>query len=1016
MRFPLLPPSLLACLSPIFRQPRHSARLLPSIGLLVLLAVGVTSAAAGAARGTEIRYLSGRGPDDAVEWDFKISDGRRSGEWGRIRVPSVWEQEGYGTYNYGIRYYGKPNPPAIAREQGIYRLDFDVPAEWQERRVRLVFEGSMTDTHVRLNGISMGPAHQGAFYRFSHEVSQWLKYGGSNHLEITVDKESANQSVNMAERRADYWNFGGIFRPVWLEVLPVHFIDRTAISARASGEFRAEVHLGEAVPAGRAAQVTGRILDPDGRPLGEAFTADVRAGSDHAELRTAVAAPRLWTAETPNLYSIEVSLAVATAGNDDPTATDVVTERFGFRTFEVREGQGLYLNGQRLLLKGINRHSFRPATGRSLSREDNYADVRLIKEMNMNAVRLSHYPPDPAFLEACDELGLYVLNELGGWHGAYDTGAGRPLVRALVTRDVNHPSILFWNNGNEGGWNPELDGEFHRWDPQRRPVLHPQKSFSGVETMHYRSYGEVQEYLRGREIYLPTEFLHGLYDGGHGAGLWDYWEMMREHPRSGGGFLWVLADEGIVRTDQEGRIDPAGNYGADGIVGPHHEREGSFYTVREIWSPVHLAPLGGSMPGAAAEKRQGSGVTARAVTSPVTTLPEGFEGRIQIENRYHFTNLSQCRLEWALARFAAPEARSGGHTVGAQGDIAGPDIAPGATGELRLPLPAGWRESDVLYVTARGPGGEALWTWSWAIEPARSAAATPPTAAASRTAASVGINETETEWQLAAGTLRLRFDKATGELAGVHRGEQPIALGAGPRFVAARRGDRSVDGWVAENLPKGVDRVYRPVAPPSGLTALRVRSDGADAVVEADYFGALRETRWRVSPDGAVRLDYAYRYDGVVELMGVHFDYPEHLVHSIRWLGRGPYRVWQNRRHGTRLDVWENDYNDSVPGESFIYPEFKGYFDDWRWATLRTTEAAVTVVNGSPGGYLGVFTPRDGRDALLFTLPETGLGLFDVIPAIRNKVNATDLVGPSSQPQRVSGERRRTVTFRFDPR
>ena len=113
---------------------------------------------------------------------LQISDGRRSGEWTKIRVPSVWEQQGFGTYNYGIRYYGKPNPPAIAREQGIYRHSFEVPAEWQHRRVRIVFEGSMTDTHVRLNGISMGPAHQGGFYRFSHDITQWLKFGGTNQL------------------------------------------------------------------------------------------------------------------------------------------------------------------------------------------------------------------------------------------------------------------------------------------------------------------------------------------------------------------------------------------------------------------------------------------------------------------------------------------------------------------------------------------------------------------------------------------------------------------------------------------------------------------------------------------------------------------------------------------------------------------------------------------------------------------------------------------------------------------
>ena len=142
---------------------------------------------------------------------------------------------------------------------------------------------------------------------------------------------------------------------------------------------------------------------------------------------------------------------------------------------------------------------------------------------------------------------IRVMDELGGWHGEYDTPTGVRLIEGMIERDVNHPSIIWWSNGNEKGWNTELDGEFHKYDPQKRPVIHPQGNFSGFETMHYRSYGESQNYMRLPEIFMPTEFLHGLYDGGHGAGLYDYWEMMRKHPRCIGGFLWVLADEGVKR-------------------------------------------------------------------------------------------------------------------------------------------------------------------------------------------------------------------------------------------------------------------------------------------------------------------------------------------------------------------------------------------------------------------------------------------------------------------------------------
>ena len=213
-----------------------------------------------------------------------------------------------------------------------------------------------------------------------------------------------------------------------------------------------------------------------------------------------------------------------------------MTKRFGFRTFEVRPGDGLYLNGQKIRLKGVCRHSFWPDSGRCLSREISYADVRLIKEMNMNAVRMSHYPPDEHFLDACDELGLYVLDELAGWQKPpYDTEIGKKLVKEMVTRDVCHPCILFWDNGNEGGWNRELDDQFALYDPQNRTVLHPWENFNGVDTAHYRNYEITQKKLSGSTLYMPTEFLHGLYDGGHGAGLDDYWKLMYASPDGSGG-------------------------------------------------------------------------------------------------------------------------------------------------------------------------------------------------------------------------------------------------------------------------------------------------------------------------------------------------------------------------------------------------------------------------------------------------------------------------------------------------
>ncbi len=928
-------------------------------GLMLLTAAGLPAAT------TEIRYLSGTGSADAVPWDFFCTSGNQSGVWTKIPVPSCWELQGFGTYDYGYDLRSERSGKALDREQGKYRLDFAVPAEWQGKAVQLVFDGSMTDTEAWVNGQPAGPVHQGSFYRFKYNITPLVKFGQTNRLEVTVSKESANASVNRAERRGDYWNFGGLFRPVYLEAVPPDHIEWTAINAQADGNFTVDVHPGPGLAT--AAQVKAQIYNAQDQPVGAPFAADLAPGQDKATLRTKVEDVKDWSAETPNLYTVRLTL------EENGQPVHETTERFGFRTFEVRPGVGFFLNGRKIELRGVNRHSFWPETGRTLSKQICYDDVRLMKAMNMNAVRMSHYPPDADFLAACDELGLYVLDELGGWHGSYDTPTGAALIGEMVRRDVNHPAILFWDNGNEGGWNTANDGEFAKWDPQQRQVIHPWAKFGPINDPHYPTYDALQKLAAGPEIFTATEFLHGIYDGGAGAGLHDYWDFMRQAPNFGGAFIWALLDEAVVRTDQGGKLDARGSFAPDGIVGPHREKEGSYFTIRQIWSPVQVGPA---------------------------ALPADFNGTLSVENRYDFTNLQQCTFEWALAKFPAPGLDARGHTVVANGTLPGPDVAPHAQGTLKLPLASDWQfidKADVLYVTAKDPQGQALWTWSWSVMPATAAPATAsPTVAASKI-----LTDEDGQLAISGGNVTLRFDRQTGELAKVIYGSIPILLGNGPRLVAYAR------------QAKPNERKYADMAGPRTLTSLKAKVDGKYVVVTADYDGALKQATWRIAPDGAVELDYTYNYNGTVDLLGVNFDYPETAVQAITWLGWGPYRVWQNRMEGTTLDVWHNTYNDTIPGETWVFPEFKGYFRDWRWAVLQTKEGVITVSTDAAHSYLGIFTPRDGTVQPLLALPQTGLAFLDVIPAMRDKFKTQDQLGPQSQPIAVSGEHHGVLHFNF---
>ena len=225
------------------------------IFLLAALASSLTLMAQSSVE-TERQYLSGHGCDDMVQWDFMCTDGHNSGKWTKIGVPSCWELQGFGTYQYGMRFYGKATPEGIADEVGKYKHEFTLPKAWEGRQILLVFEAVFTEMRATINGRKAGNGtYQGGFTRHTIDVSDRIFFGNKkNRLEVEVLKESTNPQVNLAERRADYWNFGGIWRPVFIVSKPAQNIERVAINAKGDGQFMADVFLNRALPEPRLAQ------------------------------------------------------------------------------------------------------------------------------------------------------------------------------------------------------------------------------------------------------------------------------------------------------------------------------------------------------------------------------------------------------------------------------------------------------------------------------------------------------------------------------------------------------------------------------------------------------------------------------------------------------------------------------------------------------------------------------------------------------------------------------------------
>ena len=647
--------------------------------------------------------------------------------------------------------------------------------------------------------------------------------------------------------------------------------------------------------------------------------------------------PKCWSPEFPNLY-----LSVFNILDKNGHLIHQYKKRIGFRTVEIRESDGLYVNGVRVKMKGVCRHTFHPKYGRTSSKSLSIIAVNLMKDMNMNAVRMSHYPPDKHFLDVCDSLGLFVLDELTAWQKpSYDDVVGRKLLKEMIARDVNHPSIIFWDNGNEGGENNHLNDDFFELDIQKRKVLHPWQDYDLTNTLHYINYNYLSlDGFSKRKIFFPTEFSHGLYDGGLGAGLDDYWQKMWNAPLCAGGFLWVFADEAIKRTDKKGEYDTDGNHAPDGIVGPCNEKEGSFYTIKEIWSPVFI------------EKRY--------------ITPE-FNGIFRIENRYFYTNFTECKFKAEWVNYSKP-----GETkteVAVKTENIHINLKPGQKGLLKVLLPDKWQSYDALKITATDEYGRLLNTWSWPIKTA--AVKTDELLYSFSKETKPELKEENNEWIVNTRKVAISISKSDGTISEILREGKNIPFSGGPFFVSCVKKIKEV----------------KPIIK-NGNIQIKVLFENGD------FF------TWTFDDKGLIHLDVAYEPLNNCQFAGITFNFPEKNIAGMKWLGDGPYRVYKNRMKGVKYGLWEKAYNNTITGDSiYIYPEFKGYHSNIYWVEIQGKNVpGFKVFVKSNDIFLKMLTPYEpknpGKTAMIY--PPGDISFLHGINAIGTKFKGTETMGPQS--------------------
>lgn len=917
----------------------------------LLLCLNVTS------QETKKIYLSGKDFKHPVTWEFMCTDGNNSKTWSTINVPSNWELEGFGEYTYG-RWYKELNQKEPSKEEGFYQYTFNIPTDYKGKNITMVFGGAMTDTEVKINGKSAGEKHQGGFYEFRFNVASLLNYGEDNLLEVHVSKHSSNESVNNAERKADWWLFGGIYRPVWLEVSPKTYIKHATIDAKMDGTLTAHLKLVN-IPKNTSIEASISPIGNDKKFDSFIFSVDTKSSIQTIHAKWDGVKP--WNPESPNMYTLHLSLKK----NGETLYTKKT--KIGFRTIEFLKKDGIYVNGKKIIMKGINRHTIWPESGRSTDKAISIMDVNLIKDMNMNAVR-SHYPPDTHFLEVCDSLGLFVLDELAGWQNSYDTKTGSKLIKEMVNRDVNHPSIIIWDQGNEGGWNDELDQLFDVFDPQKRIVIHPWADYNGWDTHHYPTYlTGMHRFNNGENVFFPTEFMHGTYDNGIGAGLEDFWNRYKQSPLFAGGFIWAYVDEAVLRTDWTGdqKYDSKGSLAPDGVLGPHREKEGSFFTVKEVWSPIQFEP--------------------KQITSK-------FDGSFFLKNEYIYTNLNTCKLGYQVLK-ANNNVLYNNDTaeVIASNPITLESIEPGETRKIHFDVPSNFFEGDWLKITAHDPHGREIYTWSWPIHKASYFA--EKFLIKKETNENATVSKSDNEIVLSSKAVRVKIDAETGEITNIENNKTSIPFINGPR----------------------------PIGMKAKVEHITTQQNDDFVICNIKYSGGIDHITWTLFNDGRLKMDMVLLknagrsngFDGAffedkINKFGITFDFPEEGVKSIKWLGNGPYHVWKNRIKGTTFGLWEKDYNTTITGESFenlVYPEFKGYHANVIGVNLKAEKGNLKFFSENDKLFLRLFTPDLPKNALEGShpqpeFPQGNISFMYEIPAMR-AFKPLEQQGPESQPTNI---------------
>ncbi|GFZ48436.1 hypothetical protein JCM24511_06184 [Saitozyma sp. JCM 24511] len=857
-------------------------------------------------------------PSASVPDDFATTSSYDDSQWDTLPVPSHWVLHGHGAPAYqNIQFPFPVDPPRVPDQNptGDYRYTFDLSTDWSlgEGKTLLRFDGVDSWCKVWMNQVELGVS-TGSRLPVEFDVTKALR-SGKNTLAMRVHQWSAASYVE----DQDQWWMPGIFRDVTLLHRPPRsvidfFVHASYDHINGKGTLRVECEPG------------GEVTIP-------ALGINTQTG---VEITVPV---QPWSAEIPTLYDGVLK-----------TAGERVPLHIGFRSVKIEDGI-ITVNGRRVLFKGVNRHEFHPERGRALDRTTMLDDVILMKQHNINAVRCSHYPPHPHFLELCDRYGLWVVDEcdnethgfdLVGWRNnpTDDPAYGAALlnrVQRMLERDKNHPSIVMWSMGNEAGSGRNIGvmADWVRTRDSSRPLLYEHDwscRYVDVYSRMYADHAEVERIGQRQEEpladpnldarrrampFIQVEYGHAMGNGP--GGLLEYRELYEKYPRCQGGFVWEWIDHGLARKTPDGETYYVyggdfgeelhdGNFVCDGLLFPNRKASPGLVEYKKINEPVRI------------QGRVGADV-------------------ITIRNLQAFADTSSYAFSW---RYETSE-----RTVGS-GELSVPDIQPGESTSVKLPSrPSAAIDGESWWSIVVGlakptswanAGHEVAWGQVYATTSSKGSQAMAP------------LYAPVVDKTISMGPAL--FDRHTGQLLRLGKLEVDglqldiwRAMTDNDRLAQSNPDDTSTGAsWLPAHLNLMKHRV-------DGLTVegdqLVVRTRVAAPVLDR----ALATTyRWKAHKDDTMSLTVQVQLEGdwthiTFARLGLRVGLPGHLQ-RVKWFGLGPGEAYPDTRQAARLGLWDLSIDEMQT--PYVYPQENGSRADVRWAEISGRSTAGLRVEGDP--------------------------------------------------------------------